>query len=166
MKFVCMPSCHMVAPVHLQICFIVHTCANLDVAMACVCARARHLCSPLFSRPLAPASIVSRPYGKYLRNAHSYFSVCVAAALLFLFAGIAVETLNWRRTFVRREIHRSYCKLYAQTAEAIVNLTVLWSCRSCVAQAQPSKKGPEKTVKIYCAKCQEQLYKYKKVGVY
>lgn len=39
--------------------------SNLDVAMACVCARARHLCSPLFSRPVAPASIVSRPYGKY-----------------------------------------------------------------------------------------------------
>lgn len=36
--------------------------------------------------------------------------------------------------------------------------------RSCVAQAQPSKKGPDKTVKIYCAKCQEQLYKYKKGG--
>ena len=42
-------------------------------------------------------------------------------------------------------------------------LPFLGSCRSCIAQAQPSKKGPEKTVKIYCAKCQEQLYKYKKV---
>lgn len=37
-------------------------------------------------------------------------------------------------------------------------------CRSCVAQAQPNKKGPDKTVKVYCAKCQEQLYKYKKVS--
>jgi len=36
--------------------------------------------------------------------------------------------------------------------------------RSCIAQAQPSKKGPDKTVKVYCAKCQEQLYKYKKGG--
>ncbi len=38
-------------------------------------------------------------------------------------------------------------------------------CRSCIAQAQPSKKGPDKTVKVYCAKCQEQLYKYKKVHI-
>ncbi|KAA6422001.1 MAG: hypothetical protein FRX49_08019, partial [Trebouxia sp. A1-2] len=35
---------------------------------------------------------------------------------------------------------------------------------SCIAQAQPSKKGPDKTVKVYCARCQEQLYKYKKGG--
>ncbi|MAI65875.1 MAG: hypothetical protein CL600_13560 [Alteromonas sp.] len=30
--------------------------------------------------------------------------------------------------------------------------------------AKPRKKGPQKTVQIYCAKCKEQLYKYKKGG--
>lgn len=30
--------------------------------------------------------------------------------------------------------------------------------------AKPNKKGPTKTVDIYCAKCRTQLFKYKKGG--
>ena len=30
--------------------------------------------------------------------------------------------------------------------------------------AKPNKKAPEKSVDIYCKKCQQQLYKYKKGG--
>lgn len=30
--------------------------------------------------------------------------------------------------------------------------------------AKPRKKGPQKTVKIFCANCKKQLYKYKKGG--
>lgn len=30
--------------------------------------------------------------------------------------------------------------------------------------AKPNKKGPTKTVNIYCAKCRTQLYKYRKGG--
>ena len=30
--------------------------------------------------------------------------------------------------------------------------------------AKPSKKGPETTVKIFCASCKQYLYKYRKVG--
>ena len=29
--------------------------------------------------------------------------------------------------------------------------------------AQPSKKGPETTIKIFCAGCKQFLYKYRKV---
>lgn len=48
---------------------------------------------------------------------------------------------------------------------AISSVTMLFPCRSCVAQAQPNKKGPVTTVKVYCAKCQEYLYKYRKAGL-
>jgi len=30
--------------------------------------------------------------------------------------------------------------------------------------AKPNKKGPTKTVNIYCVKCRSQLYKYRKGG--
>lgn len=30
--------------------------------------------------------------------------------------------------------------------------------------AKPNKKGPNKTVDIYCSQCNSQLYKYKKAG--
>jgi hypothetical protein len=30
--------------------------------------------------------------------------------------------------------------------------------------AKPNKKGPSKTVDIYCVKCKTQLYKYRKGG--
>lgn len=30
--------------------------------------------------------------------------------------------------------------------------------------AKPNKKGPTKTVNIYCSKCRTQLYKYRKGG--
>ncbi|WP_077339857.1 hypothetical protein [Pseudocolwellia agarivorans] len=30
--------------------------------------------------------------------------------------------------------------------------------------AKPNKKGPTKTVNVYCAKCRSQLYKYRKGG--
>ncbi|GMH40549.1 hypothetical protein BSKO_08453 [Bryopsis sp. KO-2023] len=36
--------------------------------------------------------------------------------------------------------------------------------RATVMMAQPSKKGPKKTVKIFCQKCRFQLYKYRKGG--
>ena len=36
--------------------------------------------------------------------------------------------------------------------------------RSAIAMAQPSKKGPETTIKIFCTGCKQFLYKYKKVN--
>ena len=48
-----------------------------------------------------------------------------------------------------------------------VCLTLAQACvvyRSAVAMAQPSKKGPETTIKIFCAGCKQFLYKYRKVN--
>ena len=69
---------------------------------------------------------------------------------------------SWHCLCLKRLLGQGVCSVQADWPTLLLKL--FWQCcRSCVVQAQPNKKGPEKTVKVYCAKCQEQLYKYKKV---
>lgn len=63
-----------------------------------------------------------------------------------------------------RQLHRQARSIQVCVVPSPMCNVAAVPCRSCVAQAQPNKKGPDKTVKVYCAKCQEQLYKYKKVS--
>lgn len=176
MKFVCMPSCHMVKAWVAQGCNgsssnLLH-CAHWS-PFACrdgMCVRA--------SPPSVLAIVLETPGTCFhslasLRQALAectlvLLRVCRCSNIILVCrhcCGNLKLASNFRTQGAAQVILQAICT-NCRVNFPIVNLTVLWSCRSCVAQAQPSKKGPEKTVKIYCAKCQEQLYKYKKVRVY
>ena len=135
-------------------------------SMACVQARVHCLYSPLFLRSLAPAISASGDHGKCFRRTHRV-DACVSTLSCVRVSSTQVvigRPAAWDPALTVGSF-TGYIHAFTNSFFHKPPLPFLGSCRSCIAQAQPSKKGPEKTVKIYCAKCQEQLYKYKKVQV-